>query len=250
MKTTHNSLRIGLIIIWIWPLIALLIAWRSLHGNGLWFLCKSTWVLFAGVMQSWLIFTTKKWKKNPLKWYVAVVCVLTLASLLLLPFGLAKWDFYREVDSLSHSVRVFKMNPFFFYDENFWLSLALHFLVPVVLGIVYLGLSNDVGALLGTGVLANSDWENAGSSRNRSDGSRRGSGLWGEKTWLDDVWKGGSVSDDFIGHRGEFDLNDEARRVSEDMQQFHYNHPDADLSDHYYWEDVLDADTDGYLEDD
>ena len=75
-----------------------------------------------------------------------------------------------------------------------------------------------------------------------------GSGLWGKKGWLDDVWKGGQVSDDFIGHRGEFDLNDEARRVSEDMQQFHHNHPDADLSDHYFWDDVLDAETDDYLD--
>ena len=43
--------------------------------------------------------------------------------------------------------------------------------------------------------------------------------------------------------------NDEARRVSEDMQQFHSNHRDADLTDHYYWDDVLDAETDEYLED-
>ena len=48
---------------------------------------------------------------------------------------------------------------------------------------------------------------------------------------------------------GEFDRNDEARRISEDMQQFHRSHPDADLSDHYGWEDVLDAETDDYLDD-
>ena len=80
--------------------------------------------------------------------------------------------------------------------------------------------------------------------------NKRGSGPWGEKTWLDDVWKGGQVSDDYYGHRGEFNLNDEARRVSEDIQQFHRAHPDADLSDHYFWEDILDAETDGYLEED
>ena len=247
MKTTHNSLRIGLIIIWIWPLIALLIAWRSLHGNGLWFLCKSTWVLFAGVMQSWLIFTTKKWKQNRLKWYIVVVCVLTIASLLLLPFGLAKWDVYHVLDDQYNPTQIFRMNPYFYYDENIWLSLALHFLIPMVLVTIYLGLSNNPGSSFGTDYSSYSD---SSFSDGSSGGSRRGSGLWGEKTWLDDVWKGGSVSDDFIGHRGEFDLNDEARRVSEDMQQFHYNHPEADLSDHYYWEDVLDADTDGYLEDD
>ena len=43
---------------------------------------------------------------------------------------------------------------------------------------------------------------------------------------------------------------DESRRISEDIQQFHESHPDADLSDHYNWEDVLDAQTDGYLDDD
>lgn len=235
MKTTRKTPRIGLIIMWIWPLITLLIVGRSLaHGNGLWYLCNSTWVLFAGVMQSWVMFSTRRWKKNPLKWYVAVVCVLTLASLLLLPFGLAKWDFYTVYDSHHNSTYIFRMNPYFSYDENIWLSLALHFLAPIAMVSVHLGLSNDTGVPSFSG--------------DYSAGHTSGSGLWGEKTWLDDVWKGGSVSDDFIGHRGEFDLNDEARRVSEDMQQFHYNHPDADLSDHYYWEDVLDADTDGYLE--
>ena len=36
---------------------------------------------------------------------------------------------------------------------------------------------------------------------------------------------------------------------SEDIQQFHNANPDADLSDHYYWDDVLNAGTDGYLDD-
>ena len=55
---------------------------------------------------------------------------------------------------------------------------------------------------------------------------------------------------DYYGMHGEFDINDESRRVSEDMQGFHDNYPDSDLSDHYYWDDVVDAETDGYLEDD
>lgn len=54
---------------------------------------------------------------------------------------------------------------------------------------------------------------------------------------------------DYYGKHGEFDYNDEARRVSEDIQQFHRARPDADLSEHYYWEDILDAKTDGYLDD-
>ena len=60
----------------------------------------------------------------------------------------------------------------------------------------------------------------------------------------------GSITNDYYGKHGEFDINDEARRVSEDMQQFHNANPDTDLTDHYYWDDVLDAETDGYLEDD
>ena len=56
-----------------------------------------------------------------------------------------------------------------------------------------------------------------------------------------------SVGDDYYGHRGEFDLNDESRRVSEDMQQFYGGHRGADKTDHYDWADVLDADTDGYF---
>ena len=53
---------------------------------------------------------------------------------------------------------------------------------------------------------------------------------------------------DMYGYNGEFDLNDRARRVSEDMQQFHNTFPGTDLTDQYYWEDVLDAETDDYLD--
>lgn len=58
------------------------------------------------------------------------------------------------------------------------------------------------------------------------------------------------MTDDYYGKHGEFDINDEARRVSEDIQQFHNTFPDADLTDQYYWDDVLDAETDGYLDKD
>ena len=61
-----------------------------------------------------------------------------------------------------------------------------------------------------------------------------------------DFW---DATKDYYGKHGEFDFNDEARRVSEDIQQFHRAMPDADLSEHYYWEDILDAKTDGYLDD-
>lgn len=247
MNTTHHPLRNTLIAIWVWPLLALLVVGLvASHGKVLWFLCKGTWVLFAGVVQSFALFSTEKWKQNRQKWYMAVVCVLTLASFLLLPFGLAKWGLYMEYDINTHWTYVFKMNPSFGYDENIWLSMALHVLVPLLPIAVVDGLTHDTGVSFGMGPSSCSD---ASFSDGDSGRSRRGSGLWGGKTWLDDVWKGGQVSDDFIGRHGEFDLNDEARRVSEDMQQFHRAHPDADLSDHYYWDDVLDAETDDYLDD-
>lgn len=51
----------------------------------------------------------------------------------------------------------------------------------------------------------------------------------------------------YYGMNGEFDVNDESRRVSEDIEQFANAHPDADVKDHYYWDDVLDAETDDYI---
>ena len=246
-KPKACSLRTTLIVIWVWPLIALLLVGsRDACGSGLWFLCKSTWVLFAGVMQSIILLTTRKWKKNPQKWYIAPLCLLTFVSILLLPFGLAKWDFYLVYDSNYNTDYDFRMNPYFFYGENIWLSVTLHFLGPLLPMALIEGLTNDTGATFRVG---SSSCSGSSFTDSYSGGGNCGSGLWGEVTGLNDDCNVGPVSDGFIGHRGEFDLNDEARRVSEDMQQFHYNHPDADLSDHYYWEDVLDADTDGYLED-
>ena len=70
-----------------------------------------------------------------------------------------------------------------------------------------------------------------------------------EESWLDRVLRGEDVCSGFYGRRGEFSRNDEAYRVSDDIRQFHRSHPDVDLSDHYYWDDLRDAETDGYLED-
>lgn len=57
------------------------------------------------------------------------------------------------------------------------------------------------------------------------------------------------ITDNYIGKHGELDRYDESRRISEDIQQFSNSNPGADLSDHYHWEDILDAETDGYLDD-
>lgn len=243
MNTTYKTFWIWLVVVWLWPLVLLLFTFHwNLPEVGLRLLYKSTWVLFAGMSQSWiLLLADKKHHARP-NWFVPVLVFLSLASLLLLPFGLGKWEWELHYNWDTYkSYQSFELNRYWEYDSNLLLSFAIHFLIPMCIGIVYDGLS--LGGYSGVTSYSSSsrEWQ-------PPQQKRTGSGPWGEKTWLDDVWKGGQVSDDFIGHRGEFDLNDEARRVSEDMQQFHYNHPDADLSDHYYWEDVLDADTDGYLE--
>lgn len=202
---------------WVWPavLILMLGIWKA-HGQALWFLAKGTWVLFAGVMQGWILFCAKAVPKEKEDGFLAVMVLLSVASFFLLPFGLAKWGFFVKRAG-SGLIDAFRMNPYWEYAENLMASLLLHIFVPLV------PLALILGDAPGAGI--------------PPVGGR------GE------VPSGGEISDGFYGHRGEFDLNDEARRVSEDMQQFHSNHPDADLSDHYFWEDVVDADTDGYLED-
>lgn len=77
----------------------------------------------------------------------------------------------------------------------------------------------------------------ASSSPSKLSGSRYG--------WLDEF----DMTKDYYGKHGEFDRNDESRSVSEDIQQFHNGSPNTDLHDHYYWDDILDAKTDGYLDD-
>lgn len=51
----------------------------------------------------------------------------------------------------------------------------------------------------------------------------------------------------YYGMNGEFETNDRSRQVSEDIEQFSNAHPDADVTEHYYWDEVLDAETDDYI---
>jgi len=90
------------------------------------------------------------------------------------------------------------------------------------------------------------DWDLGGlSSEAPAAGLGAAASSGKERSWLDDF----DMTKDYYGKHGEFDRNDESRRISEDIQQFHNSDPDADLTDHYYWDDVLDAETDGYLDD-
>lgn len=99
---------------------------------------------------------------------------------------------------------------------------------------LFLMITDSMAQSTGASVYKAADY----SSTDYSDFTREENSSWG------------NITDDYYGKHGEFDINDEARRISEDMQQFHNANPDADLTDHYYWDDVLDAETDGYLEDD
>ena len=58
------------------------------------------------------------------------------------------------------------------------------------------------------------------------------------------------MSRDFFGKHGEFDNNDEMRDICEDMFGMHSQNPDADLEEHYGWENKLNYDGDGYSDDD
>ena len=225
-----RAFRVWLGVLWGWPLVALLLTfhWRE-PAVVLRLLCKSTWVLCAGVCQSWVLLLAFRRGRCWPKWFVPVLAGLTVASLLLLPFAFMKWEW-------NVSRGVYAVSRYWRYGVGLMESFLVHLAPVVPVCFVYFG--------PGVGVDGGPD-----SFSGLGSGVGSGSGLWGKRSWLDDVWRGGQISDDFYGRHGEFDLNDESRRVSEDMQQFHQNHPDADLSDHYFWEDVVDAETDGYLED-
>ena len=70
------------------------------------------------------------------------------------------------------------------------------------------------------------------------------SGSRKETSWFDDF----NPTKDYYGKHGEFDKNDEARSTSEYIQIFHHETPDADPTDQFHWDEVLDAESDGYLD--
>lgn len=70
--------------------------------------------------------------------------------------------------------------------------------------------------------------------------------MWGGDMEPDDY---NPMTDSYYGMHGEFDRNDESRAISEDMQSFHRAYPETDLHEQYYWDEILDAATDGYLDD-
>ena len=196
-------------VLWLWPLVVLLATYH-------WY--------FA---HSFIRFLSKS------TWVLYAGMSQSLILLVLKPLSPGKVD-WLMIAMILLGIASFFLIPFGFgedwdYMDGIFVSIFLHSLFP---GAVIAGLVQGYG-----GVSLSSDRVSSTSYYRHED------------SFGNHVWGGGEISDDFYGHRGEFDLNDEARRVSEDIPQFHHSHPDADLSDHYYWEDVLDAETDGYLDD-
>lgn len=65
-------------------------------------------------------------------------------------------------------------------------------------------------------------------------------------SWLDSF----DPTKDYYGKHGEFDRNDDSWGTSEYIRQFRNNDPDVDLSDHFDWQERLEAESDGFTEDD
>lgn len=239
-------LRKRLAIMWIWPVIGVLITFNWWEAQvGLRLLYKSTWVLFLGTFQSWLLVFLNKDKRRP-EWLIPLLSLLTIASIFLFPFGLGKWETATHIDRITNkSYQLYEMSKDWDYTLNMLLSVIMHLLLPAFILTVCNGLG--VGKSSGSSSYSSS-LSTSHRSRGNPSGSSADSRLPKEKTWVEDLWDRGGVSGSYYGHNGEFDRNDESRRVSEDMQQFHNSHPDADLSDHYYWDDIRDAETDDYLD--
>lgn len=218
---------------WAWPMAVLLTTFEWGYARpGIRFLWKSAWVLYAGVQQSVILLCClrRSRKGHVAPWVLGLFIILWIASFFLWPFGVCPWD--RWYDGTLHP------SLSWHYSEWFLATLFMHFVPTGAVFGVYFGDAGGPAPVSG-----------ASMPRRIPDPTPKGSGLYGQRTWLDDVWSGKGISGEFYGNHGEFDSNDEARRISEDMQQFRRAHPGSTLSDHYYWDDILDADTDGYLED-
>ena len=120
MSMRHTMTRdrkyfIWLVAIWLWPAILLL---ATFHWQeplvGVRLLSKSTWVLFAGTLQSWglysFYFSDQGWRIDNWFW---VLVGLSVASLFLLPFGLRNWAVCGPSSAWS-------------YLENLLLSIFIH----------------------------------------------------------------------------------------------------------------------------
>lgn len=218
---------LSLILWWILIVIWAVAVDRSLPNHGMRLLYKSTWVLFVGAIVEWFVVMLcirEKRGKDP---RVIALIVLSVASLFLLPFGLAQWTW-------QSYPKQYMVNYSWDYLENFSLSLLIHTLpYTSIVFLLFPSLSQGPTP---------ADFKPMDSMPEPV--------FKRKESWLDHVWDGTAGTFDYYGMHGEFDRNDESRRMSEEIQQFHQAHPDADLSEHFFWDDILDAKTDGYLDED
>ena len=217
-------------LMWLWPMVLLPFVFVWFYPSvALRLLCKSTWWLFAGVAQNWclLVAVMNRWKY--VKVLLWVMGILVVPSVFLLPFGMMK-PFY-----LNH------MRDWF-YLGNLFLSVVLHVGAFVLVSVVAVIAHPEEFPSYGSAGTYDPDPDD---ELDAVMGAAAGAMM--AKSLMDSpLFK--PISDDYYGRRREFDLNDESRRVSEDMQQFYSGRRGADKTDHYDWADVLDADTDGYFE--
>ena len=229
---------------WIWPLILVLclLQWEY-PSVGLRLLYKSTWVLYAGVTQSWCLLLGTL-KRYDLKKWMNLLGIFAVLSFFLLPVGLGRWEFYNQYkNGVMNST--YQLARDWSYGANLLLSLLLHGLAIMPISLIYV-LANPSEPPIYSGGMETGEYDSSLDS-DLDAAIGLGAGAWMAKSWGNSqLFK--PLSDSYYGHHGEFDRNDESRRISEDMQQFHSNHPNADLSDHYFWDDVRDAETDGYLD--
>lgn len=234
----NRLFRILLAVACIWPVILLLVEhpWNSLYGGYSSSLFPwITWLISLIDFQACFLLAIFRRSKEEYKgfWhefrdpYRLTFSILLLVSFFLAPF----W-----IEEMMNE----KIDHWLVYLLCLVISGMLH-IVPLVALAIALRIPDwlEKNSSLGGGYYYADLDSNNDSHEDPGHGTTKG------ESWLDSM----SMTKNYYGMHGEFDRNDEARRISEDMQQFHYNHPDADLSDHYYWDDVLDAETDGYLDD-
>lgn len=78
------------------------------------------------------------------------------------------------------------------------------------------------------------------SEGSENDGKAAGGGI---DKWIDRF----NPTKDYYGMHGEFDKNDDSWGTSEYIRQFRNANPEDDLSDHFDWQEMAEAESDGFI---
>ena len=186
--------------------------------------------LFVAVAFSDLLLVYNPKGDNPKKDKLAVAfAVLTGISV----FGLAAAFFLLFVGGQTWATVLFAL----------FLSLLCHLVPGFLVWQIFVG-SQRVSGTFRAGDSQRQDgafrfWKEGASQ----DGGAGGSGL---DKWIASL----DPTKDYYGKHGEFARNDDSWGSSEYIRQFHNADPGCDLSDHFDWQEITDAETDGFLDDD